>query len=273
MTAGGMMNHKCKRFYLVLILLLFMQISYAKAPKCNVEKFKQYQMEYCLYTGSGPLLVLEGSQGNSMAIWPQSFLRDLNRFSEILIYNRIGYGQSRIDNAQQLQLVTAKSVSTHLHALLKRLNIHKRIIIIAHSIGGIYAQYYVRNYPENIAGLVMIDADSSFEPKINSPFQSKMPDKVDSMGYFESQGFNESMDQVNSSPRFPDIPLLVITATNHGSNNKTEKLWQELQKNIAKQSPQGRQIIANGSGHFVFEDSPALVVAAIDHFIRANKLS
>lgn len=268
-----MMNDKCKRFYLALILLLFMQISYAKAPKCNVEKFKQYQMEYCLYEGNGPLLVLEGSLGNSMAVWPPSFLRDLNRFSEILIYNRIGYGQSRVDKAQQLQVVTAKSVSAHLHALLKRLNIHKKIIIVAHSIGGIYAQYYVRNYPENIVGLVMIDADSSFEPKINSPFQSKVPDRPGSTGYLESKGFNQSMDQVNSSPRFPNIPLLVITATNHGSNKKTEILWQELQKNLVKQSPHGHQIIANGSGHFVFEDSPALVVTAIDHFIRANKFN
>lgn len=266
-----MLNNRLS--YLIAILLfLFSQCVYS-APKCNIEKFNQYQIEYCLYEGRGPLLVLEGSQGNSMSVWPKSFLNQLNQFSTILTYNRIGYGQSYYYQHKKLNSVTARSVSVHLEALLNRLKINKPTIIIAHSIGGIYAQYFIRNYPRNVVGLVMIDADSSFEPKFNSPFNSKNPEKKGSIGYLEASGFNQSMDQVNSSPHFPSIPLLIITATNHGSDKNTEMLWQKLQKNLVNQSPQGVQIIAYNSGHFIFQDNPALVIDAIHRFIRNNKLS
>lgn len=258
--------------YLIFISIFILMSSAKASPQCGIKKFNHYQMQYCLYEGSGPLLVLESSQGNDMTVWPKPFLHQLNQFASVLVYNRIGYGQSDYYQRQTTHSVTAKNVAEHLHYLLHRLNTNKPIVIIAHSIGGIYAQYFIRNYPMNVAALVMIDADSSFEPKVNSPFQSKTPDKKGSIGSLEAIGFNQSMDQVNHSPHFPNIPLLVITATEHGSGKKTEEEWQKLQKDIVKQSPQGKQIIAHGIGHFVFKDNPTLVIRAIHHFIHDNHI-
>lgn len=257
--------------YVAFITFYIFMSSASSATRCGVEKFSQYQMQYCLYTGNGPLLILEGSQGNDMTIWPKSFLRKLNQFSSILIYNRIGYGQSYYYKDATYS-VNATNVAKRLHELLCRLEMNKPIILVAHSIGGIYAQYFIRNYPANVAALVMIDADSSFEPQVDSPFQSKAPEKKGSIGYLEASAFNQSMNQVNHSPPFPNIPLLVITATDHGSDKKTEELWQKLQNKIVNQSPQGQQITAQGSGHFVFQDDPSLVVNAIHHFIRVNHI-
>jgi hypothetical protein len=266
------MLNNCLFYFAFTFLLLFSKFAFS-VPACNIEKFSQYQMEYCIYKGKGPLLVLESAQGSNMQVWPESFLQQLNKFSEVLIYNRIGYQKSHYYQPRKLNVVTAKSISEQLNVLLARLKIKKPIIIVAHSISSIYAQYYIRNYPENIAGLVIIDGDSSFEPTVNSPFQSKTSEKRDSIGYLESAGFNQSMDQVNSSPPFPNIPLLVITATNHGSDKKTEELWQKLQEKLSKESSNGKQIIAYGSGHFIFKDNPSLVIDAIYRFILANKIS
>ncbi len=258
--------------FLALMSLFILMTSVNAAPRCGIEKFNQYQIQYCLYEGNGPLLVLEGSQGNDMTVWPKPFLHKLNQFAKVLVYNRIGYGQSYYYQHRAMHSVTAKNVAEHLHDLLYRLKINKPVVIIAHSIGGIYAQYFIRNYPVSVAALVMIDADSSFEPKVDSPFQSKTPEKIGSIGHLEATGFNQSMDQVNHSSSFPNIPLLVITATNHGSDKKTEELWQKLQQEIVKQSPQGRQIIAYGSGHFVFQESPDLVIKAIEQLVQSNHI-
>jgi pimeloyl-ACP methyl ester carboxylesterase len=89
----------------------------------------------------------------------------------------------------------------------------------------------------------------------------------------EMAGFNLSMNEVNNTPIFPNIPLLVISATNHGSDPNLENKWQTLQKEIVKLSPQGKQIIAIGSGHFVYVDQPGVVINAIKTFtknIRSN---
>lgn len=258
---------------LLSFLILIPICSYAKiSTQCGIEKFKKYQIEYCLYEGQGPLLVFEAPLGNGIKNWPKTFLKKLNQFSTILVYNRIGVGRSFFYNKKIQAPVTAKFVSEHLHNLLKRLDLNKPIILIAHSIGGIYAQYFIRNYPESIAALVLIDSSSSFEPKKNSPFQSKTPERKGSTEYFESIGFNQSMDHVNSSPSFPNIPLLIITATNHGSSTLIETQWEKLQKTMAKQSPQGKQIIAYGSGHFIYQDKPDLVINEIHNLIQKNRI-
>ena len=259
--------------YLFCILISISINTFAKnPPKCGIKKFKKYQMQYCLYEGPGPLLVLEAPLGDGLTVWPDYFLNELNKFSTILVYSRIGIGKSYFYQKKVQDIITAKMVSEHLHNLLNRLHINKPMVFIAHSIGGIYVQYFIRNYPQGIAGLVLIDADSSFEPKVNSPFQSKTPGKKGSIEYLESMGFNQSMDEVNDSPHFPNIPLLIITATNHGSPVLIEEQWDKLQKGMLKQSNQGKQVIAYGSGHYVYIDKPDLVIREIHDFIKTNHI-
>lgn len=257
--------------FIFSVWLLIPMHSFAEEPKCHIEKFNLYQMEYCLYKGQGPLVVLESPLGNDLTIWPDTFIKELNKFSEVLVYNRIGYGKSYFLKGKIIEPITAKTSSTYLRSLLDRLAIDKSIILIGHSIGGLYAQYFTRNY-QGVAALVLIDASSSLEPKVNSPFQSKIPDKKGSIAYFESAGFNQSMDQVNNSSSFPNIPLLVITATNHGSSKSIETQWQNLQKEMAKQSTQGKQIIATGSGHFIYQDNPDLVIKEVYNLIKKNHI-
>ncbi len=251
------------------LLLILLNLSSAQAqPQCAVEKFTQFQMQYCLYPGKGPLLVLQNPLGSDMSIWPKSFIQNLNQFSEVLVYNRLGYGASHYLAHKIDQSTTANVVSAQLNDLLKQLSINKPIVMVGHSIGGLYAQDFVRNYPKNIEALVLIDSSSPLEPQINSPFVSKIIPQKGTTTYFESIGYNQSMDQVNDSPKMPQIPLLVITATEHGGPQTIENQWQELQRKLTETSPKGIQVIAQGSGHFVYQDNPNLVVKSIHDLIQ-----
>lgn len=249
--------------FLCLLLSCFITTALASPTPCAVKKLPSLQIQYCLYGDKKPTLVFIGPMGSDMSVWPPSFLAQLKTFSSVLIYNRAGYGKSK---SQTNTPVTAKSVANQLHALITALNIQQPIVLVAHSIGGVYALYYVKHYP--VAGLVMIDADGAQEPKINNPFQSKIPPTPNSMDAKEMAGFNVSMDEANSTSTFPNIPLLVISATNHGSDPDIENKWQALQSDIVKLSPQGKQIIAKGSGHFVYVDQPGVVVEAMRAFTK-----
>lgn len=250
---------------LITCLSLLTTTAIAYSTPCGIKKLPSIQMEYCLYGSKKPTLVFIGPMGSDMSVWPRPFLKRLEAFSTVLIYNRVGYGKSQLLANNTNQTVTAQSVAEQLHALVVALNIHQPIVLVAHSIGGVYGLYYAKHYP--VSGLVMIDADGSHEPKINSPFQSKIPPTPGSMDAKETAGFNTSMDQVNEAPSFPAIPLLVITATNHGSNATVEQQWLALQKGIVALSPKAKQVIANGSGHFVYVDQPNLVVSEIHAFV------
>ncbi len=74
-----------------------------------------------------------------------------------------------------------------------------------------------------------------------------------------------------------NIPLIVLS---HGQPDnlvgsglspeiiqQQEQVWQQLQKELTKLSPRGRQIIATESGHFIQFDQPQLVIDAIEEMI------
>lgn len=222
-----------------------------------------------MYPVAGPLLVLDAAQGTSMRVWGRKFIGELNRYASVLIYSRIGSGRSRFNSHPLKQPVTAKDSAERLHYLLRRIAPTQRVILVGHSMGGLYAQYFARAYPQQLLGLVLIDAASALEPKTNSPFENRSPIRKGSVSYFEELGFALSVQQIEEASGFPNIPLLVISADDHQfPAPETEALWQEIQKKIARPSPTNRQVTVPDSQHFVFTSNRDAVVREIAAMIQ-----
>ncbi|WP_296810569.1 alpha/beta hydrolase [Thiocapsa sp.] len=66
------------------------------------------------------------------------------------------------------------------------------------------------------------------------------------------------------------MPLLVLVASDHQDTAEREALWLEIQRRTAALSPQGELQVAQGSGHFIQEDHPETVVAAIEAVLAAT---
>jgi pimeloyl-ACP methyl ester carboxylesterase len=78
-----------------------------------------------------------------------------------------------------------------------------------------------------------------------------------------------SSDQVRHAGPFPAVPLTVVAATDHGPFFRSwEPVLMQLQKGLAELSPKGRLIVAQGSGHYIQTDRPALVVLVIRSLAR-----
>lgn len=254
-----------------LLLLALFSAGAVAETRCKTESFPRYQLEYCLHPAPGPLLVLDAAQGTEMKVWDQTFIKALNGFAAVLTYNRIGSGKSRFHDHRLAQAVTAKESSERLHQLLQRLAPGRQVILLGHSMGGLYAQYFARAYPQQLAGLVLIDAASALEPKTDSPFKNNSRISKGSVTYFEGLGFQPSVRQIEEAPAFPDIPLLVISADNHQfAQPAIEALWQDIQKQIARQSVRGRQVTVPNSEHFVFLSNRERVVQEIGAMVREN---
>ncbi len=116
-------------------------------------------------TGSGgPTVVLEPGAGNSAAsmglISPA-----VARYSRVCVYDRAGRGwsdpaASPPDGAQ---------VATDLHKLLVRAHVPGPYVLAGHSFGGLYIRTYAANYPEDVAGLVLIDSTAAKNHPAPSP--------------------------------------------------------------------------------------------------------
>jgi pimeloyl-ACP methyl ester carboxylesterase len=78
---------------------------------------------------------------------------DATRLARTCFYDRAGFGFSDPPD----QPVTALSVTDDLHGLLKHAGVNGKIILVGHSIGGFYATMYADRFPDDVAGLVLIE--------------------------------------------------------------------------------------------------------------------
>ena len=70
---------------------------------------------------------------------------------------------------------------------------------------------------------------------------------------------------------FPDVPLTVVAATDHGPFFKRwEPTLIHLQQQLATLSPRGTLRVAHGSGHYIQNDRPEMVIEAIRQVVRAG---
>ena len=95
--------------------------------------------------------------------------------------------------------------------LLETLKIKPPYILVGHSLGGLYMQLFAKTYPNQVAGVVLIDSTSPLQ-KQHDPLPSK-----DSNYYLEAAGVSVSEREVNEAGKFPNVPLVVLSATIHGS--------------------------------------------------------
>ena len=231
-----------------------------QTPTCAVAA----DLSYCRYPGPDPLLVLLTGLGNDMDAWPATFVHALNQMAGVLTYDRRGHGRSADLRPAP---VTADTVAADLRQLLDRLHIGQPVVLVGHSLGGLYAQDFARHSPQQVAAVVLIDAASPFEPIADPRFEPRATLVPGSTDDWENRGVDPSVLQTHQAPPFPRIPLLVLTATDHGAPEAFEQEWQRIQAHTAAQSPLGRQVIAQGSGHYIHHDQPELVIDRIRQLV------
>ena len=224
--------------------------------------------------------MLETGLGNDMNSWPKSFIKKINHYATVLVYNRIGYKGSVDESTKRNKgMIKASQVAENLHDLLAKLDIRQPVILCAHSLGGLYVHYFARKYPEQVVAVVLMDASSPDDTK-NSPFTTSAKLTPGTIGSREDEGMYPSMLQIRKLPPFPQVPLFIIVANNHYPDAKhpdLEKRWLALQERSLRLSNESELIIADGSGHYVFRDQPNVVITAVVKSIEksegvANKL-
>ncbi len=106
-------------------------------------------------TGSGsPTVILEAGLGQPAAEisgWIQPGVATATR---VCSYDRAGMGWS--EPAETVR--DGVAIATDLHTLLRRAQIDGPYVLAGHSSGGVYAQVFASQYPEEVAGLVLLDS-------------------------------------------------------------------------------------------------------------------
>jgi pimeloyl-ACP methyl ester carboxylesterase len=107
---------------------------------------------YCIGEGE-PTVVMEAGMSGWSTDWTL-VQPEITKATRVCTYDRAGYGWSDSGPLPR----DSRQVATELHTLLSRSGIDGNIILVGHSLGGLFVQYYARVHPEQIAGIVLVDS-------------------------------------------------------------------------------------------------------------------
>lgn len=99
-----------------------------------------------------PTIVLEAGLGESSLTWA-GLMPLLSERHRVCAYDRAGYGWSE----SRPEAPTAAATAADLYALLQRSGEPGPFVMIGHSLGALYVRFFTHQYPEAVAGLVLID--------------------------------------------------------------------------------------------------------------------
>jgi pimeloyl-ACP methyl ester carboxylesterase len=109
---------------------------------------------YIECTGSGgPVVVLQAGLGASSSSW-ERIAPAVAASTTVCAYDRAGHGRSDEAAAPQDGIALA----TDLHTLLERAGVAGPYILVGHSSGGPYVRVFAARYPDEVAGMVLLDA-------------------------------------------------------------------------------------------------------------------
>src|SRR5215204_5283878 len=254
----------------------------AYPPPGHLVKVGGYSLHInCVGEGS-PTVILESALGAMSAHWVrvQQVVAETTR---VCAYDRAGMGWSEPGPEPR----DARQISSELHTLLKNADTEGPYVLVGHSYGGLYARMYAARYPDETAGVVLVDS-SHPEQFTRSPQGRAMYEQTRRMGTFipwltrlgvvrltnfypahpdlptqqraQIEAFNSSTQQwVTTFEEFGVTPETNAQVSNMGSlgdkplavisAGKQSPDWLEMQDELAALSPNSIHSVVKGATH------------------------
>ena len=228
---------------------------------------------YCDGEGTrSPTVVLIPAGGRTAKDWA-TIQPGVSSFTRVCSYDPANFGDS--DKAP-VKLQSVDDAVDDLHAWLMASRQKGPFILVSHSISGLYARRFVTRYPREVVGLVFVDSAHEEQALRLHELDPKGPgldDVTAQLGFFVKPG--ERLEWRTELPlivlgRGMPFPRKARDGSDSQANRMTEeqfaswdRIWRELQKDLAQRSTHGEFRLAEKSGHFIQRDQPDLVIRAI----------
>jgi pimeloyl-ACP methyl ester carboxylesterase len=265
---------------------------------------------YLACKGSGsPTVILEAGAFNNGDTWsmvePQeagkiSVFDGVAEFTRVCAYDRPGtisgvqtHQRSRSDPAPMPR--SAGDVVADLRALLAAARVGPPYVLVGHSFGGLIARFFTSSVPDDVVGLVLVDAahedfwaklkalmtPAQWERMVQTPQERADYRDVEKLDLDASAA---EMRRAAAAKPLRPLPLVVLSRGRpmeipadllaHLPPDYVaaqEKVWRELQDALAALAPGAQHVIATKSGHDIPITEPDLVITAVRQVVDAAR--
>ena len=247
-----------------------------------------------------PTVILEAGYGNDADTWDTSglpasseqtaVLPGVAAFTRVCAYDRPGTildpeHRSRSDPVPMPR--DAVAMVADLHALLSAAAIPGPYVLAGHSFGGLLVRLYAATYPDEVVGMVLIDAaHEDYYDEVEAVLASAQlaastptPDVLAGDPDFEQIDYRRQhggdAGGGRGLPSAPDAPGradprpplgLACRLPRHRAGGD---LGAAAGDDLAALVPDSRLVVAEESGHFIPGDQPDLVIEAIQQVVEA----
>jgi len=240
---------------------------------------------HCFVYGSGsPAVILISAFETPQKNW-NPVIPDLAAKATVLTYDRAGVGKSELGDLP----AHGEQAARDLHALLEQLALPKPYILVGHSLGGFVARLFASMYPDEMGGLILEEnqhEDNLAEMrKLLDGQDLETFDQVLLPGFAapehprtEGDYRQVTREQVKKSKPLPRVPFVILTVRGRAaamrgmfSDKAIEamtKLDEDLMGRLSASVPGGRQVMIEGTGHYVHVDKPEALIVPVVEMIK-----
>lgn len=230
---------------------------------------------FMVVAGSGqPTIVLEAGGASTNRTW-RDLLPPLARTHRVVAYDRAGLGQS----APSADPRSARAIAQELRAALAAAELAPPFVLVGHSAGGLYARVFAALYPDETAGVVLVDpAPEAFyararreQPEVFAYFDSlqrvetaRMPD-----------GMRRELDDweaVLTDARWSEgryAGPVVLLSSARDELRALGAIWTDEQRRWAAAASNRHFVLVPGAGHSIHRERPDAVIDAVRRVLAA----
>lgn len=248
--------------------------------------------------GGAPTIVVDGGIG-ATSVEYAALQERLAALATTVTYDRAGYGGSEPGPLPR----NAQTAASELRELLAELGVPKPYVLVGHSLGGLNAQAYAALYPDDVAGVVLLDPPplsfalgeeygeltemanamtEEWQAVADAGLGSTDSEERRTAVFFQAlasehrEMFGSSAQFASSVESYGDLPLTVVAS---GVPNEMfggvaaayQTYWAGESEALAAKSERGRFVFVEESTHRLHEDAADVVVQETARLVDTSR--
>jgi pimeloyl-ACP methyl ester carboxylesterase len=224
--------------------------------------------------GEGTPAVIFDSFGIAPAEAWHKVQPEVARFTRTVAYDHAGFWGSEPGPKPR----DGRQLARELRAALRSARVEPPYVLVGHSFGGPYVRIFAAMYPDDVAGLVLVDPSQEhfFDwLRVSHADVNRIP-REEEVRQTEYGCSWRTLNQARAAGLPPDVPVVLITAMGLDEREPQDRLqerrlkrkWLHYHRIWASSHPNVRHRVTTRCGHGVPLEQPQLVVEAIRNVLR-----